>query len=182
MWGAARVTTWPAYSTGCPAPVVWVWTHRCALRSAARAHDRAAAVAWDVFRPFPMAEGAADAVLDVFAPRNPAEFHRVLRPTGRLIVVRPTGRHLAELRDRLPAMVTIDPAKEQRLHHVLDPFFEAAVTEQVEYPAPLNRLNTLDLVAMTPSTHHVSRADLAHDGFLPDQVTVSVLATAYQPR
>ncbi|MFC8854943.1 putative RNA methyltransferase, partial [Streptomyces sp. NPDC057144] len=69
-----------------------------ALRSAARAHDRAAAVTWDVFRPFPLVDGAADVVLDVFAPRNPAEFHRVLRATGRLIVVRPTGRHLAELR------------------------------------------------------------------------------------
>ncbi|CAM5566400.1 23S rRNA (guanine(748)-N(1))-methyltransferase [Streptomyces tendae] len=153
-----------------------------ALRSAARAHDRAAAVSWDVFRPFPLADGAADVVLDVFAPRNPAEFHRVLRPTGRLIVVRPTGRHLAELRGRVPAMVTIDPAKEQRLHRALNPFFEAIVTEQVEYSASLTRLDVLDLVAMTPSAHHVSRADLTEGGVLPDRVTVSVLATAYRPR
>ncbi|MFH9549176.1 putative RNA methyltransferase [Streptomyces sp. NPDC017435] len=153
-----------------------------ALRSAARAHERGAAVAWDVFRPLPLVDGAADAVLNVFAPRNPAEFHRVLRPTGRLIVVRPTGRHLAELRGRLPGMVTIDPAKEQRLHRALDPFFEASVTEQVEYPATLSELDALDLVAMTPSARHVSRADLNEGRFLPDQVTVSVLATAYQPR
>jgi 23S rRNA (guanine745-N1)-methyltransferase len=153
-----------------------------ALRSAARAHHRAAAVSWDVFRPFPLADGVADVVLNVFAPRNPAEFHRVLRPTGRLIVVRPTGRHLAELRERVPAMVTVDPAKEQRLHQALSPFFEAAVTEQVEYPAPLSRLDVLDLLAMTPSARHVSRGDLGHHGFLPDQVTVSVLATAYRPR
>ncbi|MFJ3231916.1 methyltransferase domain-containing protein [Streptomyces sp. NPDC086787] len=153
-----------------------------ALRSAARAHDRAAAVAWDVFRPFPLADGMADVVLDVFAPRNPAEFHRVLRPTGRLIVVRPTGRHLAELRSRLPATVGIDPAKEQRLHRALDPFFEAAVTRRVEYSMPLSRVDALDLVAMTPSARHVCRADLTEDGLLPDQVTVSVLATAYRPR
>ncbi|CAL9563746.1 23S rRNA (guanine(748)-N(1))-methyltransferase [Streptomyces sp. enrichment culture] len=153
-----------------------------ALRSAARAHDRAAAVAWDVFRPFPLAGKVADVVLDVFAPRNPAEFHRVLRPTGRLIVVRPTGRHLAELRGRLPAMVTVDPAKEQRLHRALEPFFEAVVTERVEYRAILSRPNALDLVAMTPSARHVSRADLDDDGLLPDRVTVSVLATAYRPR
>jgi 23S rRNA (guanine745-N1)-methyltransferase len=44
-----------------------------ALRSAARAHERAAAVAWDVFRPFPLADGMVDVVLDVFAPRNPPE-------------------------------------------------------------------------------------------------------------
>ncbi|MDG9703267.1 methyltransferase domain-containing protein [Streptomyces sp. DH37] len=154
-----------------------------ALRSAARAHDRAAAAAWDVFRPFPLADGVADVVLDVFAPRNPAEFHRVLRPTGRLIVVRPTGRHLAELRGRLPAMVTVDPAKEQRLHRALDPFFEAVTTERVEYPATLTGLDAVDLVAMTPSARHVSRADLNDGGLpLPDRVTVSVLVTAYRPR
>ncbi|MGW1169363.1 methyltransferase domain-containing protein [Streptomyces sp. NPDC002550] len=153
-----------------------------ALRSAARAHERAAAVAWDVFRPFPLASGVADVVLDVFAPRNPAEFHRVLRPTGRLIVVRPSARHLAELRGRVPAMVTIDPAKEQRLHRALDPFFKAAVTEQVEYTMLLTRQEALDLVGMTPSARHLSAADLDDDAFLPDRVTVSVLATAYQPR
>ncbi|MFD7704110.1 methyltransferase domain-containing protein [Streptomyces caelestis] len=153
-----------------------------ALRSAARAHDRAAAAARDVFRPFPLADGAADVVLDVFAPRNPAEFHRVLRPTGRLIVVRPTGRHLAELRGQVSAMVTIDPAKEQRLHRALNPFFAAVVTEKVEYSAPLSRLDALDLIVMTPSARHVNRADLNDGGLLPDQATVSVLATAYRPR
>ncbi|MFK0230531.1 methyltransferase domain-containing protein [Streptomyces sp. NPDC090303] len=153
-----------------------------ALRLAARAHERAAAVAWDVFRPFPLADRTADVVLDVFAPRNPAEFHRVLRPSGRLIVVRPTGRHLAELRDQVTAMVTIDPAKEQRLHRALSPFFEAVVTEQVEYTATLSRPEVLDLVAMTPSARHVSRADLNDGGSLPDRVTVSVLATAYRTR
>ncbi|MFJ8361906.1 putative RNA methyltransferase [Streptomyces sp. NPDC093984] len=153
-----------------------------ALRSAARAHERAGAAAWDVFRPFPLADAVADVVLDVFAPRNPAESHRVLRPTGRLIVVRPTGRHLTELRGGLPAMVAIDPAKEQRLHRALDPFFEAAVTEKVEYSATLAGLDAVDLVAMTPSARHVSRADLSDDALLPEQVTVSVLVTVYRPR
>ncbi|WP_189863968.1 putative RNA methyltransferase [Streptomyces poonensis] len=153
-----------------------------ALRSAGRAHERAAAATWDVFRPFPLADGVADVVLDVFAPRNPSEFHRVLRSSGRLIVVRPTRRHLAELRGPLPAMVTIDPAKEERLHRALHPYFDATVTELVEYAAPLARQDVLDLVAMTPSARHVPRADLDDDGPLPDQVTVSVLATSYRPR
>ncbi|MEU9367208.1 putative RNA methyltransferase [Streptomyces avermitilis] len=157
-------------------------TSVCALRSAARAHERAAAATWDVFRPFPLTDDAADVVLDVFAPRNSAEFHRVLRPTGRLIVVRPTGRHLVELRGRVPAMVTIDQAKELRLHQVLDPFFDAAVTEEVEYSTPLVGPEALDLVGMTPSARHLSSSDLEDGGLLPQQVTVSVLATAYRPR
>ncbi len=151
-----------------------------ALRSAARAHPRAAAASWDVFRTFPLRDQVADVVLDVFAPRNPSEFHRVLRATGRLVVVRPAERHLAELRGQVPAMVTVDPAKERRLHQALDPCFEALDTCRVEYVAPLTRQEAVDLVEMTPSARHLGQTDL--DGRLPDEVTVSVLATAYRPR
>ncbi|MFC8342737.1 methyltransferase domain-containing protein [Streptomyces sp. NPDC057280] len=152
-----------------------------ALRSTARVHDRAAAMAWDAFRPFPLADKVADVVLNVFAPRNPAEFHRVLRPAGRLVVVRPTGRHLAEVRRRLPGMVTVDRSKEQRLHRALAPCFEAVDTERVEYSVPLARREVRDLVAMTPSARHVTDTDLDDIDRLPDRLTVSVLATAYRP-
>ncbi|WP_326701332.1 methyltransferase domain-containing protein [Streptomyces sp. NBC_01754] len=153
-----------------------------ALRATARAHERAAAAAWDVFRPLPLADRTADVVLNVFAPRNPSEFHRVLRPGGRLIVVRPTGRHLLELRSQLPAMVGIDPAKERRLHKVLAPFFATADTELVEYGTSLTGPEALDLVEMTPSARHLKGADLDDHGLVPDQVTVSVLASTYRPR
>lgn len=151
-----------------------------ALRSAARAHARAAAVAWDVFRSFPLADGVADVVLDVFAPRNPAEFHRLLRPAGRLLVVRPTGGHLAELRGRVPAVVGVDPVKECRLRRALGPFFEAVRTERVEYVMPVARARAGDLVRMTPSAWHLGGADVG--GWVPERVTVSVLATVYRPR
>jgi 23S rRNA (guanine745-N1)-methyltransferase len=153
-----------------------------ALRSAARAHERAAAVTWDVFRPFPLADAAADVVLDVFAPRNPAEFRRVLHPAGRLIVVRPTGRHHAELRALVPGMVAVDAEKERRLHRAMDPYFEPITTELVEYTITLAGQEARDLVAMTPSARHVSDLDLVEGLPVPDRVTVSVLATAYQRR
>ncbi|MFD4790592.1 hypothetical protein ACFWN1_26780 [Streptomyces sp. NPDC058459] len=121
-------------------------------------------------------------MLDVFAPRNPSEFHRVLRPTGRLIVVRPIERHLAELRGQIPAMVTIDPDKEQRPQRALDPCFQAAGTQHVEYTTPLTWQEAIDLVEMTPSTRHLTHADLSDHGSLSSQVTVSVPATSYQPR
>lgn len=153
-----------------------------ALRSAARAHPRAAAAGWDVSRPFPLADHGVDVVLDVFAPRNPAEFHRVLRPAGRLIVVRPGERHLAELRDRIPGTVTIDPDKEQRLRQALHPYFRAADTRHVAYTMPLTRAEAIDLVGMTPSARHLTHADLTDPGALPARATVSVLATSYRPR
>ncbi|MFD7309907.1 putative RNA methyltransferase [Promicromonospora sp. NPDC059942] len=153
-----------------------------ALRTAAKAHERAAAATWDVFRPFPIASEQVDVVLDVFAPRNPAEFHRVLRPGGTLVVVRPFGGHLAELRRQVAGMVTVDPDKEERLHQALDPYFEATRTEEVEYTTPLTRQEAVDLVLMTPSARHVTEADLDDEDTLPSEVTVSVLATAYRRR
>ncbi|GAA0921086.1 putative RNA methyltransferase [Streptomyces thermoalcalitolerans] len=153
-----------------------------ALRLAARAHPRVAAASWDVFRPFPVDDRTVDVLLNVFAPRNPPEFHRVLRPAGRLIVVRPTERHLAELRARIPGMVTVDPDKERRLRRALEPHFTAAGTRHITYTIPLTGQEAVDLVGMTPSARHLALTDPIGRGPLPGRVTVSVLATSYRPR
>jgi 23S rRNA (guanine745-N1)-methyltransferase len=155
-----------------------------ALRIAARVNPRAAAATWDVFRPFPLATASVDLVLDAFAPRNPAEFRRVLQSDGRLIVARPDDGHLAELRRGIEEMVGIDPIKEERLHRALDPHFELPDTERIDYTAPLSRQDTLDLLAMTPSARHLSADDFTRlaAGPLPEEVTVSVLASVYRPR
>jgi 23S rRNA (guanine745-N1)-methyltransferase len=156
-----------------------------ALRAAANAHPRAAAATWDAFRaPFPVTLASVDLVLNVFAPRNPAEFHRMMHPHGRLIVARPNRRHLAQLRQHVKRMVGIDPDKEQRLHRALDPYFEPVNHEQIDYTTTLTPQEAVDLVLMTPSARHLTTDDLDHDaaGTLPAEVTVSVLATAYQPR
>jgi 23S rRNA (guanine745-N1)-methyltransferase len=154
-----------------------------ALRAAAKAHPRAAAASWDVFRPFPIASASVDLVLDVFAPRNPAEFHRVLGAEGRLIVARPDGGHLAELRRRVEGMVDVDPEKEERLSRALDPHFEPLETERISYAVSLTDQQAVDLLRMTPSARHLSPEDLASlaAGALRTESTVSVLATAYRP-
>jgi 23S rRNA (guanine745-N1)-methyltransferase len=154
-----------------------------ALRAAAKAHPRAAAIACDLFGPIPVASASVDLLLDVFAPRNPTEFHRVLRPDGTLLVTRPTDRHLAQLRERIEGMVGIDPAKEERLERTLDPHFEALGTVATEYTARLTPEEAADLVRMTPSARHLTSADLEDAvGALPTEVDISVLTTAYRPR
>ena len=82
---AATQRPWP--STSPPRP--------CAARCGRRGSDGLVADTW---RPLPLRDGCADAVITVFAPRNLPEFHRILRPDGRLIVVVPSGTHLRELR------------------------------------------------------------------------------------
>src|SRR5438067_3187162 len=60
-----------------------------ALRRDARAHERLGAAVWNLWEPWPLASESAAVLLNVFAPRNATEFHRVLRPDGTLIVVSP---------------------------------------------------------------------------------------------
>src|SRR5689334_4532756 len=62
-----------------------------ALRRAAKAHPRLGAVRADVWRGLPVADAAATAVIDMFAPRSGAEFWRILRPDGVLVVATPAA-------------------------------------------------------------------------------------------
>ncbi|GAA2909400.1 hypothetical protein GCM10010524_46150 [Streptomyces mexicanus] len=73
---------------------VWVWTHRCArcARPPVPTTEPAAAVSWDVFRLFPLADGVAAVALTVFAPRNPVgpgDLERAHAPAERPAVEAP---------------------------------------------------------------------------------------------
>lgn len=151
------------------------------LRRATRAHNRAIVGSWDVYRPFPLADGCADVVLDVFSPRNPDEFARVLRPGGALVVARPSAEHLCELRAALSGMVRIDPVKEDRLHRALDGRFSEGESSRVEYTIQPTLDQARALVAMTPSARHADAGALTTDS-LPTLITVSVLVSTWWRR
>src|SRR2546429_3123925 len=98
-----------------------------ALRRAARSHPRAGAVLGDAWSGLPVADRAATVLLAVFAPRNGREFARVLAPDGVLLVVTPTGDHMGELVSAL-GLLTVDPAKEERVAAGLAPWFTERAT------------------------------------------------------
>ncbi len=126
-----------------------------ALRRAARAHSRIGAVVWDVWRPWPVREGCAGLVLNVFAPRNGAEFRRVLRQDGALLVVTPGAEHLAELGERF-GMLTVDPNKDRRLSASLDEHFDLTARESLTVALRLTAKDAANLVRMGPSAHHLT--------------------------
>ena len=68
-----------------------------AVRLAARGDKEAAFFAADLAH-IPLADGCADAVLDVFTPANYAEFGRILKPGGVLMKLAPRAGYLSELR------------------------------------------------------------------------------------
>src|SRR5699024_8295535 len=72
-----------------------------AARHLAKCHPRVGAVIADVWQRLPVRDESINAISVVFAPRNPAEFQRVLAPGGQGIVLTPPAGHLDELRDPL---------------------------------------------------------------------------------
>jgi 23S rRNA (guanine745-N1)-methyltransferase len=152
-----------------------------ALRRAAGAHPRAAAIGADAWQPLPLADGAAAVVLSVFGPRNPAEIRRVLAPGGTLIVATPGAGHLLELRQAL-GLIGIDERKGARLADAYGGYPAAAVTS-VRYQLRLGHGDLTDLVAMGPSARHIGAGDLAARVAAlpaPVAVTVDVEVRSYQ--
>ena len=130
-----------------------------ALRRAARAHPRIGAAVADLWRPLPVRSGTVDVVLNVFAPRNAAEFHRVLRPGGALVVVTPAPEHLAELVGPL-GLLAVDAGKGDRLAASLGPHFELASRDELAVPLRLSRVDAGAAARMGPSAHHLDEARL----------------------
>lgn len=124
-----------------------------AVRRAARAHERIGAVVFDTWRSWPVSDAAADLVLVIFAPRNPAEFARVLRPGGTLITVTPNPDHLAELRAG-HGLLDVPEDKSDRLSEALSGDFEAAGNALVRADLALTADEVADLIAMGPNAFH----------------------------
>ncbi|RCG30242.1 methyltransferase domain-containing protein [Sphaerisporangium album] len=150
-----------------------------ALRRAARAHPRIAAVVADVWRPLPVKDGRVDVVLDVFAPRNAPEFARVLRPGGTLIVVTPTPRHLTPLVEAL-GLLTVDEDKDRRVGEALGGHFAEAGHLVEEARMSLDHRAVATVAGMGPSAHHIDPVTLDRDvSSLPALTTVEMSCHIY---
>ncbi|MGE5287257.1 MAG: putative RNA methyltransferase [Micromonosporaceae bacterium] len=155
-----------------------------ALRRAARAHPRACAVAWDIRQPFPIRPGVASLVLNVFAPRNGAEFRRILRPDGALLVVTPTAAHLGSLMPAL-GLLSVDSHKDARMERSLSPHFVLEQRDERALALNLPRAHIKALVRMGPSAHHLRDDEIERRTAAlaePVCVTASFAVSVYRPR
>jgi 23S rRNA (guanine745-N1)-methyltransferase len=147
-----------------------------ALRRAARAHPRAAAVLADLWQPVPLADASAGMILNVFAPRNGPEFRRILRPGGTLLVVTPAADHLHELIEACH-LIRVDPDKADRVADSLHPLFTPERTTSHRRTWTLTGTELRTLIGMTPSARHVPLSDLPA-GDVP--VTAAIDLTVYR--
>jgi 23S rRNA (guanine745-N1)-methyltransferase len=144
-----------------------------ALRRAARAHPRAAALGADVWQPLPLADRSVALVVSIFGPRNAAEAGRVLTPGGTLIIAVPGAGHLSELQGPV-GMIGIDRRKPLRLAGTYRDYARSGVTS-VKYELSLDHADLTSLVSMGPSARHITPLALAaRISSLPSPFTVTV--------
>ncbi len=125
-----------------------------AARLASRRVPEATFVVGNVKDRLPFADASLAVVLDVFAPRNAAEFARVLARGGLLLIAIPAPEHLAELRDTL-SLLEVEPDKEIHVAAQLAADFTLADRQALELPLRLSGADLANLVAMSPSARHV---------------------------
>jgi 23S rRNA (guanine745-N1)-methyltransferase len=145
-----------------------------AVRTSVRANPEATGVVLDIWRPLPLRDAVADIALNVFAPRNAAEFARILRQHGRLLVVVPTDAHLRELRAE-GALLDVPTGKADR---VAEQLATAGLTARavipVEYTIEADASTRALLAGMGPSAHHAAELSSADGAEGSRTVTVSV--------
>ena len=123
-----------------------------ACRLAARRNPRLGCVVADTWAGLPVRDESVDAVLCVFAPRNPGEFARVLAPGGRLVVVTPSPGHLHELREQL-GLLAVEAEKLHRLDSALEAF-ELTERTELQHSLELSQEAAADLIRMGPNAFH----------------------------
>lgn len=157
---------------------------KAALRRAAKAHPRAVAALCDVWRELPVADGAAGLLLSIFAPRNGAEFERILAEDGALIVVAPTSAHMQELVGPL-GLLSVGANKDEAVAASLGDRFLRVNEQRCDHLLHLTQKEVDALVQMGPSAWHVDPATLtAAIASLPEvvPVTASVHVSSFRVR
>ena len=132
-----------------------------AAKHLAKCHPRVGAVVADVWERLPIRDESVDAISVVFAPRNPAEFQRVLAPGGQVIVLTPGAGHLDELREPL-GILGVEEGKVERMYEQAEGFLEqAADPVDISFPIELDKASVAAQVGMSPSARHISAGELA---------------------
>ena len=154
-----------------------------AAKHLAKSHSRVGAVVADVWEQLPIRTGSVHALAVVFAPRNPAEFARVLVDGGEAVMLVADQGHLDELREPLGILGVEDGKIERLVAQSAGHLLPAADPELIEFPMQLGRDAIAAQVGMSPSARHldpeVLQARLAE---LPEQMEVTARAQLVRMR
>jgi 23S rRNA (guanine745-N1)-methyltransferase len=148
-----------------------------AARRAARAHPRIGSVVADAWQSLPIRGRAAAVVLNVFAPRNPAEMHRILHPDGHAVVIAPEPGHLAELVDAY-GLLNVDGRKRERIAAQFDGRFAVEAEHALSTTLHLTPRQAETLVDMGPNAWHAAGRQAAGVALGADRIADRIKVTA----
>lgn len=146
-----------------------------AVRIAARAHERLAAVSADVWAGIPLRDASVDVAVRIFAPGSAAEVRRILAPGGRAVFVIPHADHLRELGHGLKLMKVPAGKADEVAVSIPDARLVSAV--EVRNRVQLSIEQALDAVFMGPNAFHQDRAKVEKvlaEWQAPISVTIAV--------
>lgn len=126
---------------------------KAAVRLGARRYPDVTFFVGDINRKIYLESRSLRVLLDIFAPRNPAEFARVLTPGGRALIVIPAPEHLASIREAF-GLLEIQGEKERRVLERFAADFDLDDRVELRYPLHLPSPAIADLIAMGPSQWH----------------------------
>lgn len=148
-----------------------------AAKLLAKAHPRIGAVIADAWARLPIRDESIDAITVIFAPRNAAEFARVLKPNGEVVVLTADVGHLVELREPL-GIIDVEPGKVERMIDQAAGHLEPVGQSQlVEFTMNLDQKSIASQIGMSPSARHIHPDALADRiAKLPERMTVTARA------
>lgn len=148
-----------------------------AARRLAHVHPRVGAVVADAWSRLPIRDESIDSISVVFAPRNAAEFARILKPKGQVVVLTAEVGHLAELREPL-GIIDVEKGKVERMiEQASGHLVPAGPSEVVEFRMRLDQASIAAQIGMSPSARHIHEDVLAERiAMLPDSMEVTARA------
>jgi 23S rRNA (guanine745-N1)-methyltransferase len=126
-----------------------------AIRLAARRYKQACFVVANLKERLVLADSALHLILNIFAPRNPAEFARVLVSGSLLLVVIPASEHLLQLRSSLH-LLNIEEHKQEKIREQFAADFDFVTSSDLNYVLHLKHDEIMQVVMMTPNYWHLS--------------------------
>lgn len=127
-----------------------------AVRMAARRYKQVCFVVANIKERLVFVDAAIQVILNIFAPRNPSEFARVLAPNALLLVIIPGSDHLQQLRSTLH-LLNIEEDKEQKVIAQFTPFFDFVTSSPLSYTLQFGHKDILQTVMMTPNYWHLTQ-------------------------
>lgn len=119
-----------------------------AIRAAAK-RDKQITFAVASVVALPFLDATLDLLLNVFAPANPLECARVLRPNGKLLVLNPGPRHLYSLREQI--YVHAEEHSQDSFVERFSVAFQLITTSHIRYTMRLpSQEDITNLLMMTP--------------------------------